>query len=311
MDSLPIFRELRLVISDKEDVQFFVDILCGKSTVSHVADLKGQESYCFDADADIVVFSYTTDLTGLKQDRAAKLIGEAGNAHLQKMIIPALYESNVPLEICFKYCNLSTESVILLSDAIRDNRSLVGFNVSGNPGNDEIGEVALKHACIETMAPIQWFQGEFLPDFILEARQDMARKHALDALHNESMSPKSKVAELRKIQLIAPDSGVEVLDLHTRLSNKVNNKKAIPECSSSTNKDKPISNEREIWYSEQREKLMASGMYKEQDLDTVLANLELYELQMKLEMLIFIGDNKQKTSPLSSSKKRTSLPQMI
>jgi len=199
MDFQPLYREVRLSLLDENDVRDALAIIRGNKSVSQVAESVSQEYCSFDGDGDILVISYLRDIPA-SDDEARKVLGAKGDEFVTKQLIPALVCSTAPIELVLRYCNLSAGTILKLATAIKENSSLVGFNIHGNPGNNESTRSALKYACIETMAPIQWFQGQFLTGALADARQELANRRMVSTLGDDSLSPRTKVAELRRIQ---------------------------------------------------------------------------------------------------------------
>jgi len=174
MESSPLYSKVTLCPQQPKELEYALKILRGECSVLEVAERLGQEEgFVFDGDGDALMLCYKAgEREKLSQKEAAFMLGENINTVFSKTLIPAIGASSVPLELIVSHCNLSTETVIKLAKALETNGSLVGFNVSGNPGNCEIGNVALKYACIRTRAPINWFQGATLDDDIAESREN-------------------------------------------------------------------------------------------------------------------------------------------
>jgi hypothetical protein len=172
MESL--YSEVVLCVQNNLDVADVVRILQGDLTIAAASEVRGQSKHFFDGDADVLVLSYSTDSEELQSESDAKKILKGVNVDkiFREHIIPNLAKSEVSLELVVRYCNVSTDTIIGLSDAIRLNTRLVGFNIFGNPGNCEMGSLALKYACIHSQAPIVYFQGELLDEAILELRDE-------------------------------------------------------------------------------------------------------------------------------------------
>lgn len=191
MSTAPLYREVRLLINDPDDVAAAENILRGKLTVSQNAESRGQEmTKLFDGDGDVLILSYTLAAEGTSKEKAASVIGRAGSEAVRKVLCRALAESKLAIEVVFRYCNLDSDAVTALADAVRENKHLVGFSVIGNPGNDKDGERALRRACMETLAPIQWFQGQCLSDGMRQARRNHVsiREHILSGGNHSSSS---------------------------------------------------------------------------------------------------------------------------
>lgn len=184
MDSTRLFSQVILCPQVPEQLLDAVGILKGTRTVSQVAAKYDQDELdLFEGDADVLILSYTNqfDYKGpasppvpndeAERAKAAAILGDPINKIFCDHIIPSLENSPVSLELVVRYCNLSTDTIIHLATAIRSNKHLVGFNIYGNPGNSDIGRVVLNYACIQTRAPIQWYQGTVLEYELAEMRR--------------------------------------------------------------------------------------------------------------------------------------------
>jgi hypothetical protein len=287
MESFPLFREVCLLIQRMEDVQYAVGILSGRLTVSQVADLKGQDLASFDGDGDVLILSYTKDLASATEEEAEVVLGRSkGDDVMNEYILPALKSSTVGLEIVIRCCNLSTKSVFAVADAIRQNRYLIGFTVLGNPGNGKRGDAELKSACVETLAPIQYFQGEFLSGSILRARkarlaQKAEDEHKVDDGDDLYHSPTIAYPAFRlSVPQAESDEESDQFPAGWKNSKRVTSAASSPTSS--------IGNEREQWLVQMKERLR-STTEDEAEVERMLDNLELFELGKKLESLLAVG----------------------
>jgi hypothetical protein len=294
MESSPLFREVCLLIQEPEDVTFALGILSGTFSVSQVAELKGQETASFNGDGDVLILSYTRDLASASQEEAEIVLGSIGDDVITQLILPGLRSSKVALEIVVRYCNLSTRSVIAFADVIRQNRHLIGFSVLNNPGNKKRTDAQLKSACIETLAPIQWFQGEFLSNSILKARQARPQQRRED----EQKSPDDVDVYAvggHPLSVSQPEmDGWHTSSGHeSRQWHKMPTSRSRASSASSTSEFENGSfggNEREKWLVEMKER-MRSTTEDEAEIDRILDNLELYELEKKLESILSVGSS--------------------
>lgn len=158
-----LYSEIKLCPLANKDVEAILSILRGETSVGTVGEAYGQTNFTFDGDGDILKIS----CEGLTVDQRSK---DELNRLFSRTIVQAIASSTAKLELIINECHLVTSTIVTIAEALRENRSLVGFNIQNNPGNDEIGSVALKYACIQTMAPIQWYQGAPLDVHIEESR---------------------------------------------------------------------------------------------------------------------------------------------
>jgi hypothetical protein len=272
-----------------EDVQYAVGILSGRLTVSQVADLKGQELASFDGDGDVLILSYTKDLASATEEEAEVVLGRSkGDDVMNEYILPALKSSTVGLEIVIRCCNLSTKSVFAVADAIRQNRHLIGFTVLGNPGNGKRGDAELKFACVETLAPIQYFQGEFLSGSILRARQARLAQKSEDEHKAEDGddSYHPPMIACPAFRLSVPQAESDEESDHFPAGWK--NSKRVATVSAASSPTSSTGNEREQWLVQMKERLR-STTEDEAEVERMLDNLELFELGKKLESLLAVG----------------------
>jgi len=270
MGYTPLYSEVCLLIQQEEDVELAVKILKGRMTIWEVAETKGQDLCTVDGDGDVLILTYLREHSRANALVAERIIGTTGDRALVDRILPALQSTKVPLEVIVKYCNLSVDTVFKVADAISENKHLVGFSVIGNPGNDKVTEVALKNACIETLAPLKWFQGETLPESILEARQvlklkrvQMQRTESDCSIKTEPFGNPLSVCDERELE----DAFVE------RKATKKPKVKRV------------TWNERETWMNEVKSRLRRRA-HTEEELDSIVASLELYQLQQKIECIL-------------------------
>jgi len=279
MDYQPIFRECRLSLANDEDMSFAVDILAGKVSISLVAESLGQEFWSFDGDGDILVLSYSRDVdeSSASKEAAERILGQEVQSIVRSKLVPAIVDSTEAIELVVRCCNLDMDSIIAVARALQSNCAFIGFNVQGNPGNDEAGTTALRSACLETMAPLKWFQGKVIDSSMYEARQELARKRTRTTIENDSLSPRTKVAELCRIQKARPGEYCESAeDFFLKRTDKGPRHTARPE----------DNDERHRWSIEMRNKLRKSHAYTALELDDIVMNLELLRLQDEIDHLL-------------------------
>lgn len=269
MEFQPLFRELRLSLLNDQDVKYALDILEGKSTVSQVAEILGQDEFSFNGDGDIMILSYTRGESD--EALAERIMGDRADRIVRKYLLHAIKRSKASIELVFRCCNLSTESIVLLAAAFTSNTSFVGFSITGNYIPD-MGRRALKRACIETRAPITWFQGRAIPESLLSQRQAFQREHPINGSNNSRHSPKSKDDQGRRLSSSAPLESMEESPLDMRIR------------SSSSSEE----NERLKWREETMNKLRRlHPHYSEEDLCDLVANMELNSLQTTIDRLLY------------------------
>jgi len=265
MDSSPLFREVCFLVQVEKDVEDAVSILKGETTVSIMADERGQENASFYGDGDVLILSCTKDSTALDTTEAETALGDRGDHAFLRKIIPAIQTCEVPIELVIRHCNLSRQTVSRLAQALKANLSLIGFSIFGN---HNYGMLELKHACIETRAPLKWFQGKPLSENLLAKRTIF--EHARENCGNDMPSSHSSS---RDIPCLVDDTAWDELNAQRRTR---------PSLSSSEN----LKNEREEWLTEMKEKLRS--VYEVEEIDNVLASIELYELQKKIESILIL-----------------------
>jgi hypothetical protein len=301
MESSRIYRELSLSL-DKQ-IDLIEDILLGKSTISCVAEIVGQDDvFSFDADGDILIicgheqqplllqkqtlFKNNKSLISKNNKQSSPECMVAVDEVFRQRLIPAIMNTQQPIELVVKHCGLSLETICLLADAIRENTSLVGFNIEER-NEDEVAMAVLKHACINTLAPIKWYQGEPVPENISEAREKLERQRKLETIPS---TPRPSTPATTNTNNPKPISGssqpkkVQFVDLpQAQDENKSSSKKLKPTFLKA--KDSVIYwNEREIWTYQMKEQL--KSLHKAEELDQILSSLELYELQMRIDHIL-------------------------
>ena len=284
MESAPLFRQVCLLLQNPRDVDHALDILTGKLSISQVADFKAQESSSFDGDGDVLVLSYTSDLSSGSQHEAKMVLGSQGDHVMMKQIIPAIATSSATIESVIRSCNLSIISILALAEALRRNRHLIGFSVLDNPGNYKNGDSQLRRACIDTYAPLKWFQGQFLSDNLVAARQQV---RWMEEKKDEDASPIMEMDALRPFAMSLSQCSSQSDDedfvnptLHTK-------KKGLVKNSSSSDSDSW--NDRERWLIQVKEQIR-STVDDEAEVERIVDNLELYELEKRIESILSVSN---------------------
>ena len=202
LSTAPLYREVRLRIQDIQDVLSAEAILNGITTVSQVAESRGQDITLFDGDGDVIILSYSSTTDGNSLEAASLAVGGFGNQRVHSILAPALKRSKAAVEISLQYCNLDADAIIVFADAVRYNKNLVGFSVTGNPGNNtKDGQRALRRACMETSAPIQWFQGQYLSDAMIKARKNHASIYQQNQLSSSNLKINTSKRQVALMQL--------------------------------------------------------------------------------------------------------------
>lgn len=266
MESAPLYSEVRLQIHDPKQLELACDVLNGKVTVTQAAEELGQDICSFYGDADLLV----VDSSNCSED--------AANHILQERIIPLLASTNVTLEFLLKSGKLSTETILQLSDAIKENTSLVGFAVEDieNGELDDVAEAALKYACIRTSAPIKWYQGQIISEAMLEAREVTSRHISP---RNSSLSS-SDVSDFTPVEVTSQNSQQDRSDDSPDPVRAPRSHRKRPE-QSQKNSNR---NERQMWLAQTKEKLRSFHTNaNEEELEAMLQNMELFRLQQTID----------------------------
>jgi len=271
MDSLHLFREVSLSLEYEEEVHDALLILNGSTTVSLVAEERGQEKVSFYGDGDVLILE--GPVIAESQNLFWRKTPSTENDYqvLVQKIIPAIEQCKSPIEIVIQYQQELPRSVLTrLATAFRNNDSIVGFNVLGQ---DRAGRSLLKRACIETKAPIKWFQGETLSDEILAKRTYF--------IHDAMMEHPLMSEEDSKIIAYHHNTNVQHSDPADN-SRRRSHRKRPSDVSA-----KKI-NERENWYCQMKEKL--SPIYNVEHVENILSNLEMAELQKRIDSIVVVSD---------------------
>lgn len=285
-----LYGEVTLIMQDLQDVILAQEILSGKSTVSEVADLKGQETLRFtEGDGDILILSYSRDLDDLNEDDAAKILGnQLGDSRICEYIIPALMETKVQLELVVRYCNLSTKAVVALADAIRGNKHIIGVNVTGNPGNDKFGDYELEQACIETSAPLKWFQGVPLPDWMIRSRLKAAKQRNQDERKSNEDDLFFRASPEQQDR-----PGLDPIT-HVFASHPESDDSWDVPSKGRSSLTSGLS-ERELWLTQMKENMRSTySSADDGEIDRLVTDIELYELEKRLESIILAQDVEHK-----------------
>ena len=111
----------------------------------------------------------------------------------------------LPIHVRLIYCNLSEASVILLGNSLLTNSSLIGFTCLFQDTND--AEESLDNAVIKTLAPLQIWDNQELPDHIILLREKLKLRTLLSSLPFTNGPAKYLPLEIiRKILLCIEES---------------------------------------------------------------------------------------------------------
>lgn len=116
------------------------------------------------------------------RDRAKTNVGDKGNQVVRDHLASALENCKIPgVQVSFRLCNLSAESVQLLANALERNTTIVEFTCEENPFNypngvdyDPRTDEMVKRAIIKTQAPITKWNGKPLPQDVVESKKPQA-----------------------------------------------------------------------------------------------------------------------------------------
>ena len=86
----------------------------------------------------------------------------------------------LPIHVRLIYCNLSKASVTVLANSLLTNTSLVGFTCLFPDTND--AAQSLKNVVIKTLAPLQIWDNQELPDHIILLREKLKLRALLCSL---------------------------------------------------------------------------------------------------------------------------------
>lgn len=294
--SSPIFRQLNLRL--EKQTKEIEDILLGRSSIAVVAEALGQDGeLSFYADGDILIIegepahqpliknskSKAKDAVKDKNEEIFYTGTSTADVLFREKIIPAVTRTQQSIELVVRQCELSIETICLLAEAIRENKSLVGFNVEERK-EDEVAMAVLKHACINTLAPIQWFQGQQLPENIVEARENLVAQRKMEKLQVIPTIPRPSTPSTTNQKFGGDGKKVQFIDLpQAHDDDKASKKKLKPTFLKA--KDNVIYwNEREIWTYQMKEQL--KSLHNSEELEQILSSLELYELQIRIDDIV-------------------------
>ena len=86
----------------------------------------------------------------------------------------------LPIHVRFIFCNLSKASVTALANSLLTNTSLVGFTCLFQDTND--AAQSLENVVIKTLAPLQIWDNQELPDHIILLREKLKLRALLCSL---------------------------------------------------------------------------------------------------------------------------------
>jgi hypothetical protein len=128
--------------------------------------------------------------------RAARIVGSTGNALVREFVIPAIRKGKAAVHLHIVFCNLSYEVVMEILDALKENKSLVGFTCMMNFDLDDLEDAMFNRAAIETEAPLEVFQDEELPKLMVRARIALALVRGIVKARRPSDTGKSPLKYL-------------------------------------------------------------------------------------------------------------------